>query len=93
MSSLRACRNAWLDDQDVDREDACGAAPQCAGVRRGIARARVPVCPCARACGWRRGGDGARAHRYIRRIEELVECPATWIGVGASRTDMIRNFK
>ncbi|MES1908154.1 MAG: hypothetical protein MHM6MM_001139 [Cercozoa sp. M6MM] len=32
------------------------------------------------------------AQRYVTRVEELLGLPVTWIGVGAGRAAMIRNF-
>ena len=31
-----------------------------------------------------------QAQNYINRIEELVEVPISWIGVGAARDDMVK---
>lgn len=29
-----------------------------------------------------------QAQDYVRRIEELVDCPIEWVGVGVGREDM-----
>jgi adenylosuccinate synthase len=34
----------------------------------------------------------SEAQAYIKRIEELVGCPVSWIGVGVGREDMAINF-
>eukprot|EP00948_MAST-09A_sp_MAST-9A-sp1_P003934 g3934.t1 len=32
------------------------------------------------------------AQTYVRRVEELLGVPVSWIGVGAGRNDMVQNF-
>jgi len=50
--------------------------------------------------GWKCDISGARtmaelpaaAQQYVRRIEELLGCPVTWVGVGVDREAMAINF-
>jgi adenylosuccinate synthase len=56
--------------------------------------------PIAALPGWSRNTKGCAtfedlpgaAQAYVRRIEQLMGIPITWVGIGASRASMLTTF-
>ena len=86
FDTIRICVGYMLDGERIDR---LPASTRRAGARRADLR-RLRRLVASRRKGARRWADlPAQAVKYVRRIEELIECPVTLLSTSPERDDTI----